>query len=73
MHGREYWKKEQTCADDIMISHNPVDKEVEYFNLSPIKMYTLCANIWSNQCYIIKKTSLISAVKNGLKFNGLYL
>ena len=69
----EYWKKEQTCADDIMISHNPVDKEIEYFNLSPIKMYTLCANIWSNQCYIIKKTSLISAVTNGLKFNGLYL
>lgn len=69
----EYWRKEQTCAKDIMISHNPVDKEIEYFNLSPIKMYTLCANIWSNQCYIIKRDSLVKAAKAGLKFNGLYL
>ena len=68
----DYWKKEQTTSSEILTSHNPVDKEIEYFNLSPIKMYTLCANIWCNQCYIIKRSSLIEAVKKGLKFDKIY-
>lgn len=70
----EYWKKEQTSPNDIMISHNPVDKEIEYFNISPIKMYSLCANIWSNQCYIIKRSAVIDALMHGLQFDDeIYL